>query len=60
MAIGIRRTIDCTVNPRARRSLGRASPMTENRVGLAMLDHAMAKASPTKTTGQVGAHQYRA
>ena len=58
MAIGMRRRIDCTVKPRARRSLGSASPTTANSVGLAMLDHAMTKSNPTKTNGHDGAAQY--
>ena len=56
-AIGTRFRMDCTVKPRARRSLGRVSPTTEKRVGLAMLDHAMTKTRPRKTNGQVGASQ---
>ena len=57
-AIGIRLRMDWTVNPTARRSLGSASPTTANSVGLAMLDHAITKTRPAKTTGHVGAHQY--
>src|SRR5207237_1507667 len=59
-AIGTRLRIDCTVNPSARRSLGSASPTTAKSVGLAMLDHAMAKTRPAKTNGHDGATQYSA
>jgi hypothetical protein len=37
------------VKPIARRSRGSASPMTAKTAGLAMLCHAIEKASPTKT-----------
>ena len=41
----------CCTSPR------RKSPTTAKSVGLAMLDHAMAKTSPTNTNGQDGAAQ---
>src|SRR5439155_27332829 len=55
MAIGTRRSTDWTVNPIVRRFFGRASPTTAKSVGLAMLVQAMAKTSPAKTHGHVGA-----
>ena len=50
--MGTRRTIDCTENPSVRRSEGSASPITANRVGLAILDQAMARPKPAKATAQ--------
>jgi len=55
-AIGTRFRIDCTVNPIARRSFGRASPMTANSVGLPMLDQADTKKRPAMIQGQLRAN----
>jgi hypothetical protein len=52
--MGRRLRIDWTVKPMARRSGGRLSPMRAKVAGRARLDHAMVKASPTKTNGQLG------
>ena len=53
--MGSRRRMAWTEKPIARRSLGKASPITANSEGLAMLVQAMVKTSPRSTTGQTGA-----
>ena len=53
--MGRRRSMAWTENPIARRSLGRASPITANNEGLAMLVQAIVKTRPRTTTGQMGA-----
>ena len=55
MTMGTRRKIDWIEKPSVRRSDGRTSPITANRVGLAMLLHAMTSIKPTKATPHDGA-----
>jgi len=54
ITMGTRLRIDCSVKPIARRSRGRASPMTAKIAGDAMLCQAMTNASPRNRNGQDG------
>jgi hypothetical protein len=58
--IGTRRRKDCTVKPMVRFSLGRASPTTAKRVGLAMASHAITRARAANARGHAGIRAKRA
>jgi hypothetical protein len=52
--MGMRSRMDWTVNPIARLSLGRASPMVAKTAGDAMDCYVIANTSPKKRNGQEG------